>query len=133
MSLPTEGREVHFGTCRRGDTFGEVAVFHGRRTADVEALTDARLLRLSSDSLERIRRRYPRTGAQVYRNLSRILGSDEVDKRAKLSSRSTLTCSGQISTPSLFVCDPSIKQRHSPSLKWANPNPRPWSSSRSTT
>jgi CRP-like cAMP-binding protein len=72
-SLPTEGREVEFGICRRGDTVGEVALFHGQRTAEVVAMTDVRLLRFTHASLDRIRRRYPRIGARLYANLSRIL------------------------------------------------------------
>jgi predicted RND superfamily exporter protein len=66
-------RVVKFGEMRRGDTVGEVALFHGRRTADVHAETDVRALRLTKANLERLRRRYPRTGAQIYANLSTIL------------------------------------------------------------
>ena len=61
-------------THERGDTVGEVAFFHGRRTADVQALTDVRLVRITSRELDRLMRRYPRIGAQLYRNLSKILG-----------------------------------------------------------
>jgi CRP-like cAMP-binding protein len=43
------------------------------RSADVEALSEVRLLRLEEDDLARLRRRYPRIGAQVLTNLSRIL------------------------------------------------------------
>ena len=37
------------------------------------AETDVRVLRLTRANLERLRRRYPRTGAQIYANLSVIL------------------------------------------------------------
>jgi CRP-like cAMP-binding protein len=57
----------------RGDVLGEVALFHARRTADVDSVTDVTLLRLTHENLERLRRRYPRIGAQLYRNLSRVL------------------------------------------------------------
>lgn len=73
--LRTDGDEVEFGTCRRGDTVGEVALFHGRRTADVVASTDVRLLRFTPRSLDRIQRRYPRIGARVFANLSKILAA----------------------------------------------------------
>jgi predicted RND superfamily exporter protein len=72
-SLETERGRVEFGRLGRGRVVGEVALFHGRRTADVHALSDVRLLRLTEADLERIRRRYPRTGARLYRNVSKIL------------------------------------------------------------
>jgi CRP-like cAMP-binding protein len=39
----------------------------------VEALTDVRFLRLDSDNLERLAKRYPRIGARVLWNLSRVM------------------------------------------------------------
>ena len=84
VSIATERGRVHFNTLERGDVVGEVALFHGTRTADVEAVTDARLLRLTHQDLERIRRRYPRTGAQLYRNLSRILADRVASTTAKV-------------------------------------------------
>jgi predicted RND superfamily exporter protein len=57
----------------RGDAVGEVALFSGTRSADVQARTDVRLLRFTKDDLMRLRRRYPRIGAQVLENLSEIL------------------------------------------------------------
>ena len=68
-----DGGTVRFGTLSRGDSVGEVGLFHGYRTADVVAESDVRLLRFTRDSLERIRRRYPRTAARLYSNLSDIL------------------------------------------------------------
>jgi predicted RND superfamily exporter protein len=58
---------------QRGDIIGEVALFEGRRTADVHAKTAVRLLRLTLHDLERLKRRYPRIGAQLYANLSEVL------------------------------------------------------------
>ena len=72
-SLETERGPVEFGRLGRGEVVGEVALFHGRRTADVHAVSDTRLLSLTDRDLERIRRRYPRTGAQLYRNVSKAL------------------------------------------------------------
>jgi predicted RND superfamily exporter protein len=68
-----DGTPVSFGTLSRGDSVGEVGLFHGFRTANVVAESDVRLLRLSRESLERIRRRYPRIAARLYSNLSGIL------------------------------------------------------------
>ena len=73
LSVPREGETVSLQTARRGDTFGEGAVFHGRRIADADALCDARLLLFSEEDLEHLRDQYPRIATRVYHNLSRIL------------------------------------------------------------
>jgi len=41
--------------------------------ADVRATSDVRLLRLSWADFDRLKRRYPRIGAQLYANLSKVL------------------------------------------------------------
>lgn len=56
----------------RGDVVGEIGLFSARRAADVRVVEDARLVRFDGDDLERLRQRYPRTAALVYRNLDRI-------------------------------------------------------------
>lgn len=72
-SLQRDGRRVELSRMRRGDTVGEVALFHGARTADVDVETDARLLRFDSSDLDRLTRRYPRIAARVFHNLNRII------------------------------------------------------------
>jgi len=84
VSVSKESGTVRFGTFSRGDVIGEVGLFHGERTADVTAETDVRLLRLTRDHLERIRRRYPRTGAQLYSNLSEILAGRVATSTARV-------------------------------------------------
>ncbi|HME72274.1 MAG TPA: MMPL family transporter [Myxococcota bacterium] len=66
---------VRFGELSRGDLVGEVALFAGSRTADVDVMADARLLRFSEADLERIARRYPRIGVKILRNLNRVLAA----------------------------------------------------------
>jgi CRP-like cAMP-binding protein len=56
----------------RGDVVGEIGLFSARRAADVHAVEDSRLVRFDAGDLERLRRRYPRTAALVYRNLNRV-------------------------------------------------------------
>jgi len=46
-------------------------------------LSDVRLLRLTQDDLSRLKRRYPRIGAQIYANLSQVLA----DRLASLTKR----------------------------------------------
>jgi hypothetical protein len=72
-SRPEGSGHKELSRMRRGDSVGDVALFHGSRTADVDAAEDSRLLRINLQDLERLRRRYPRIGAQVYRNLSESL------------------------------------------------------------
>ncbi len=57
----------------RGAIVGDVGFFHGKRTADVDTVTDVTLMQLTNANMERLRRRYPRIGAQLYRNLSHVL------------------------------------------------------------
>jgi hypothetical protein len=83
-SLETDSGTVRFGTLQRGDAVGEVGLFHGERTADVTAETAVRLLRLSRESLERIRRRYPRIGSRLYSNLSEILAERVANTTARV-------------------------------------------------
>jgi hypothetical protein len=72
-SIATENGKLQLSEQRRGDVIGEVALFEGTRTADVHATTDVRLLRLTLADLQRLKRRYPRIGAQLYANLSQVL------------------------------------------------------------
>jgi CRP-like cAMP-binding protein len=72
-SLERDGRRRELSRMHRGDTVGEVALFHGARTADVDVAVDARLLRFGDEDLARLARRYPRTAAKVYRNLNHVI------------------------------------------------------------
>ncbi len=75
VCLQTDRGLVEVARLTRGDAVGEVALFSGIRSADVVARTDVRLLRFTQSELERLRRRYPRIGAQVLGNLSEILAN----------------------------------------------------------
>ena len=67
-----EGR-VHVATHTRGDVVGETGLFYEKRTADVDAVEDSRLLSLTQNNLERLSRRYPYIATKVFRNLNEIL------------------------------------------------------------
>jgi len=67
-----KGEDVDLSQMRRGAVMGEVGHFAKRRTANVDAVSDVRLLRFDNDDLERLRRRSPRIAALVFRNLNRI-------------------------------------------------------------
>ncbi len=63
---------VDLATMERGSVLGEVGYFMHKRTANVDALTDVRLLAFNEQSLERLRRWRPWIAAVVYRNLNRV-------------------------------------------------------------
>ena len=66
-----EGRKA-LSTLGRGAVMGEAGYFGQRRTANVDAVSDVRLLRFDSQDLESLRLRHPRIAATVFRNLNRI-------------------------------------------------------------
>jgi predicted RND superfamily exporter protein len=82
-SLAIGGKRVEFARSRRGDTVGEIASYYGKRTADVDAVSDVRLLRFTRANLERLRNRYPRIGSRVFWNLSEVLA----ERAAKATER----------------------------------------------
>jgi CRP-like cAMP-binding protein len=67
-----DGERRSLATMGRGTTMGEGGFFGQRRTANVDTLSPARLLRFDSQDLERLRVRYPRIAATVFRNINRI-------------------------------------------------------------
>lgn len=71
-SLTRDGERRVLSRMRRGDVVGEVALFHRRRSADVDAVEETRLLRFGEEDLDRVRRRHPRIAATVLYNLNRI-------------------------------------------------------------
>jgi hypothetical protein len=71
-SVERNGELKKLATMGRGAVIGEAGYFGQRRTASVDALTPARVLRFNSQDLENLRLRHPRVAATVYRNLNRI-------------------------------------------------------------
>ena len=74
-SVEREGQQVELGRLGRGEVVGEVALFSDQRSANVDVLEDARLLRFGEADLIRLRDRYPRIAAVVHANLNRVLAS----------------------------------------------------------
>jgi uncharacterized protein len=67
-----DGERKLLATMTRGSVVGEAGYFGQRRTAHVQAAGDARVLRFNAEDLERMRQRYPRIAATLFRNLNRI-------------------------------------------------------------
>jgi predicted RND superfamily exporter protein len=72
-SIERDGVQVPLNRHGRGDVLGEVGLFRGERTANVDCQTDCRLLRFDQENLARLQRRYSRTAAKLMRNLSEVL------------------------------------------------------------
>jgi hydrophobe/amphiphile efflux-3 (HAE3) family protein len=73
VSVEGEQGRVELNRCTRGDVIGEVGLFYHKRSADVDVIEDARLLRLTQNNLGRLSRRYPRIAARIFRNLNEVL------------------------------------------------------------
>jgi len=70
-----DGTRAHLQDLGEGEIFGEIALVDAvRRTADVIATEDTRVLAVDWDSLERIRRMFPRISTKLFLNISKILG-----------------------------------------------------------
>lgn len=72
VSIEKGGERKILSTMGRGGVIGEAGYFGQRRTASVDALTPSRVLRFDSQDLERLRVRYPKIAAIIYRNLNRV-------------------------------------------------------------
>lgn len=77
--VPREDGDREIRHFRQGDLIGAASLFQGRHFANVEALEPVRVLRLGEACLGRIQARYPRIGAQLYRNLTAIMAARFAD------------------------------------------------------
>ena len=67
-----DGGDVELSRMSRGEVVGEGGAFGRTRSSNVDILSDARLLRFTTDHLESLRLRYPRIAAAVYRNINTV-------------------------------------------------------------
>ena len=85
--LADDGCELEIVRLGRGATLGETGLFAAKRTANVTAVARTRLLAVDSETLERVRARYPRIAALIFRNLNRI----QADNLARSTQRLAAT------------------------------------------
>jgi len=83
-SIEGKSGRVDLDSHTRGDIVGEAGLFYAKRTANVDAVEDTRLLRITQQDLETLRRRYPRIAARVFRNLNEILATRLVHATRRL-------------------------------------------------
>ena len=86
LQASVEGKDgrVNLDTHTRGDTVGEAGLFHAKRTANVDVIEDTRLLCITQNDLNILRRRYPWLAAKVFSNLSEILTTRLVNATQRL-------------------------------------------------
>jgi predicted RND superfamily exporter protein len=70
--IERDGQAIELNTLSRGAVVGEVGYFGQKRMANVDTLSDTRLLRFDDADQERICRQYPRVAARVFLNLNRL-------------------------------------------------------------
>jgi predicted RND superfamily exporter protein len=82
--IEANGVSKRIAGLERGDVFGEMGlVRHHERTADVVAIEDVEVLAVNERFLSRVKRRYPRIGAQIFFNVAKIL-SDRLEEARRL-------------------------------------------------
>lgn len=74
-SIEGDSGRINLDALIRGDTFGEAGLFFATRTANVDVLEDARLVCITRENLETLKRRYPGIAAQLFSNLNEILST----------------------------------------------------------
>jgi predicted RND superfamily exporter protein len=85
VSIDHDGKKINLEDLSRGNTFGEAGLFFETRTANVDVVEDARLVRITLENLETLKRRYPRTAAQLFYNLNEILSTRLAHTNQKLT------------------------------------------------
>jgi CRP-like cAMP-binding protein len=83
-SVEREGGRVMLRQQGRGESVGVVGIFNQERSANVDVIEDARVLRLTQNNMRRLSQRYPRTAARLFRNLGENLASLLADTTSRL-------------------------------------------------
>jgi hypothetical protein len=84
-SIEKDGKKINLESFRRGKTFGEAGLFFSTRTANVDVIEDARLVCITLENLETLKRRYPRAAAQLSSNLNEILSTRLANTNKRLT------------------------------------------------
>jgi hypothetical protein len=88
VSRAVNGERKAIAVLEPGDVFGEIALVSSQlRTADVFAVTNAKLLSLDWKTLQRLRRLSPFITSKLFLNLSKILGNRLIETTDKMVCR----------------------------------------------
>jgi len=88
VSRAVNGERKAIAVLEPGDVFGEIALVSSQpRTADVFAVTNARLLSLDWKTLQGLRRLSPFITSKLFLNLSKILGNRLIETTDKMVCR----------------------------------------------
>lgn len=88
VSKQVNGQRTVIASLEPGDAFGEIALVSSQpRTADVFAITNAKLLSLDWKTLERLRHLSPFITSRLFLNLSKILGTRLTETTEKMVCR----------------------------------------------
>ncbi|MBI1810485.1 MAG: cyclic nucleotide-binding domain-containing protein, partial [Nitrospirae bacterium] len=88
VSKDVNGKRASIATLEPGDVFGEIALVSSQpMTADVFAVTNAKLLSLDWKTLERLRRLSPFITSKLFLNISKILGNRLIETTDKMVCR----------------------------------------------
>ena len=86
-SIEGDDGRINLDELVRGDTFGEAGLFFATRTANVDVVEDARLICITRENLELLKRRYPRNAAQLFSNINEILSTRLVSATGRLKQK----------------------------------------------
>ena len=86
-SIEGDDGRINLDKLVRGDTFGEAGLFFATRTANVDVVEDARLICITRENLELLKRRYPRNAAQLFSNINEILSTRLVSATGRLKQK----------------------------------------------
>ena len=83
-STNDEGVEYTLSTMTEGDVFGEIALLTGEpRTASVKAMTDVRVIELSRDIFDELRKRYQELNSAFFRLMAQRLVKKDILQQVK--------------------------------------------------
>ncbi len=106
FGIRDDGERINIATSGPGETLGEMALLSNEpRSASIEALSDAELLRLSKTGFDRLINEHPRTMAVFTRIIAARLTN-------RIRSRSTITQLRTMPLVSLADCEDVVRTQH---------------------
>lgn len=83
-SMVTDEGRVILSEHIRGDLVGEIGFYNNTRSANIDVVDKVRLLRITPNCMEHLKKRYPHIAAQVFSNLNKILTKRLVNRTRRI-------------------------------------------------